>query len=54
MEGEALGFLIEDAPLRGVLSKAVDKHPLITVLSNTQVSGHTLTNGGVEVTLSPQ
>ena len=53
MEGEALGFLIEDAPLRGVLSKAVDKHPLITVLSNTQVSGHTLTNGGVEVTLSP-
>ena len=35
------------------LSKAVDKHPLITVLSNTQVSGHTLTNGGVEVTLSP-
>ncbi len=52
MEGEALGFLIEDAPLRGVLSKAVDKHPLITVLSNTQVSGHTLTNGGVEVTLS--
>ncbi len=53
MEGEALGFLIEDAPLRGVLSKAVDKHPLITVLSNTQVHGHTLTNGGVEVTLSP-
>ncbi len=53
MEDEALGFLIEDAPLRGVLSKAVDKHPLITVLSNTQVSGHTLTNGGVEVTLSP-
>ena len=53
MEGEALGFLIEDAPLRGVLSKAVDKHPLITVLSNTQVCGHTLTNGGVEVTLSP-
>ena len=52
MEGEALGFLIEDAPLRGVLSKAVDNHPLITVLSNTQVSGHTLTNGGVEVTLS--
>ncbi len=52
MEGEALGFLIEDAPLRGVLSKAVDKHPLITVLSNTQVCGHTLTNGGVEVTLS--
>ena len=52
MEGEALGFLIEDAPLRGVLSKAVDKHPLITVLSNTQVSGQTLTNGGVEVTLS--
>ncbi len=53
MEGEALGFLIEDAPLRGVLSKAVAGHPLITVLSNTQVSGHTLTNGGVEVTLSP-
>ncbi len=52
MEGETLGFLIEDAPLRGVLSKAVDKHPLITVLSNTQVSGHTVTNGGVEVTLS--
>ncbi len=52
MEGEALGFLIEDAPLRGVLSKAVDKHPLITVLSNTQVCGQTLTNGGVEVTLS--
>ena len=53
MEGEALGFLIEDAPLRGVLSKAVAGHPLITVLSNTQVCGHTLTNGGVEVTLSP-
>ncbi len=52
MEGEALGFLIEDAPLRDVLSKAVAGHPLITVLSNTQVSGHTLTNGGVEVTLS--
>ena len=53
MEGEALGFLIEDAPLRGVLSKAVDKHPLITVLSNTQVCGHTLTNGGVEISVSP-
>ena len=53
MEGEALGFLIEDAPLRGVLSKAVDKHPLITVLSNTQVRGHTLTNGGVEISVSP-
>ncbi len=52
MEGEALGFLIEDAPLRGVLSKAVDKHPLITVLSNTQVCGHTLTNGGVEVAVA--
>ena len=52
MEGEALGFLIEDAPLRGVLSKAVAGHPLITVLSNTQVCGQTLTNGGVEVTLS--
>ncbi len=53
MEDEALGFLIEDAPLRGVLSKAVDKHPLITVLSNTQVCGHTLTNGGVEISVSP-
>ncbi len=53
MEGEALGFLIEDAPLRGVLSKAVDKHPLITVLSNTQVCGQTLTNGGVEISVSP-
>ena len=53
MEGEALGFLIEDAPLRGVLSKAVDKHPLITVLSNTQVCGHTLTGGGVEISVSP-
>ncbi len=52
MEGEALGFLIEDAPLRGVLSKSVDNHPLITVLSNTQVSGHTLTNGGVEVAVA--
>ncbi len=52
MEGEALGFLIEDAPLRGVLSKAVDKHPLITVLLNTQVRGQTLTNGGVEVAVA--